>query len=342
MTSASGPMTRRWNGPMTSRRGLRRLLAALAVVALLVGACGGSATATPGAPGGSQTGAGSGRSPAPGAVEGAAGPGGNTSTPAAATLPAFSHVYVLVLENHDLAGIIDSGAAPYLRSLADRYALATAYAGVAHPSEPNYLALFSGSTQGIHDDGVHSFDARTLADQLEAAGKDWRVYAQNVPGGCYTGATASGGPDGQGTYARKHNPAISFTGISGNPSRCANIQDFSSFDPAAAPFELIVPNLCNDMHDCSVAHGDAWAASFVPRILTSPAWQQGGVLFITFDEGSGSQPVPTIVVSTGARAGFRSSVPHDHYSLLRTIEDAWHLPCLANACTANTLVEMFR
>ncbi|MGC8635025.1 MAG: alkaline phosphatase family protein [Candidatus Limnocylindrales bacterium] len=270
-----------------------------------------------------------------------------TSAPSAAMpapaggLPAFSHVYLIVLENHGLASILGSPDAPYLHSLISDYGLATDYRAVAHPSQPNYLALFSGSTQGVTDDGVHDIAAPTVVDQLEAAGRSWRVYAQNVPGGCYRGASASGGEDGPGTYARKHEPAISFTGISRNPARCADIADFTHFDPAAAAYELIIPNMCNDMHDCSVAEGDRFLAGFVPRILASQAWRQGGVLFITWDEGSGPEPVATLVVARGVRAGFRSAVPHDHYSLLRTIEAAWQLPCLGNACHANVLSEFF-
>jgi phosphatidylinositol-3-phosphatase len=256
-------------------------------------------------------------------------------------VPGFSHVYLIVLENHGLSQILDSATAPYLHVLMGRYGLATNYHSVAHPSQPNYLALFSGSTQGVTDDGIHDLGARTLADQLDAAGRSWRVFAQNVPPGCYRGATASDGPDGPGNYARKHEPAISFTGISGSPTRCGNITDFSHFDPAAADFELVIPNLCNDMHDCSVAAGDRFLASFVPRILQSTAWKQGGVLFITFDEGQGSQPVATLVIASDVAPGSRSAVAHDHYSLVRTIENAWGLPCLANSCGANDMHEFF-
>jgi hypothetical protein len=287
-----------------------------------------------------------GTSPANGAAaEAAAGVApsvGGVATPdQAGALPAFSHVYLIVLENHGLSSILNSPDAPYLHSLIAAYGLAMDYRAVAHPSEPNYLALFSGSTQGVADDGVHDIAAPTIADQLEAAGRSWRVYAQNVPGGCYGGASASGGEDGPGTYARKHEPAISFTGISRNRARCPNIVDFIHFDPAAADYELIIPNMCNDMHDCSVAQGDRFLAGFVPRILEGESWRRGGVLFITWDEGSGSEPVANLVVSARVPAGFRSAAPHDHYSLLRTIETAWHLPCLANACHANVLSEFF-
>jgi hypothetical protein len=259
-------------------------------------------------------------------------------------LPAFRHVYLIIMENKEYGSIVGSSSAPYINGLIARYGLASRYDAVAHPSEPNYIALFSGSTQGVTDDGVHDLRAANLADQLEAHGRSWQVFAQNVPLGCFTGTVAHGGADGSGTYARKHEPAISFTSIASSPARCGRITDLSHFDPAAADFELIVPNMCNDMHDCSVATGDAFLAKFVPRITGSPAFADS-VLFITWDEGTtdagGGGHVPLLVVSPLVAPGTVSAVSHDHYSLLRTIEDAWGLGCLANTCHANDLRELF-
>jgi hypothetical protein len=260
-----------------------------------------------------------------------------------AAVPAFSHVFVIVLENHSYDEIVSSEAAPYLNELAGRYGLAAAYTGLFHPSQPNYIALFSGSGQGVDDNEVHDVDAVTLIDQLEAAGRDWRVAAENVPAGCFIGEFSDDGPDGPGTYARKHNPAISFVGIQSSPERCAKITPLGEFDPGAAEFQFIVPNLCHDMHDCPIADGDRWLSSWVPDLLASPAWKDGGVLFITFDEPSGksNDRIPTFVISPAVPAGYRSSEPHTHYSLLRTIEDAFSLDCLENACSANMLGEFF-
>ncbi len=267
---------------------------------------------------------------------------GGGSTPGA---PAFSHIYVIVMENKEYGSIVGSSNAPYLNGLIAKGGLATNYTGVDHPSEPNYLALWSGSTQGVNDDGVHDLPGTNLADQLAAHGKTWRVFAQNVPLGCSLVATASGGPDGSGDYARKHEPAISFTDISGSPARCANITDFSHFDPAAADFEFIVPNMCNDMHDCSVSTGDTFLSGFVPGILGSSAFKNGGVLFITWDEGTsgagGGGHVATIALGPGVAPGSTSAVAHDHYSLVRTIENAWGLGCLNKTCAANDLGEFF-
>ncbi|MDP9482866.1 MAG: alkaline phosphatase family protein [Chloroflexota bacterium] len=271
-----------------------------------------------------------------------------TPTPSgpAAVVPQFSHVYTIVLENRSSTSVFDSAQAPYLNQLAARYGVADAYQAVAHPSQPNYLALFSGSTQGVTDNQRHDIDALTIADQLEAAGRSWRVFAENVPTGCFTGLTADGGPDGSGTYARKHEPAISFTSISGSPTRCANVQPMSEFDPAAADYAFIVPNMCNGAHDCPLSAADAWLKRFVPRILDSAAWKDGGILFITFDEADDQEReanrVATFVIAPSVAPGTRSSVPHSHYSLLHTVQDGLGLDCLALSCEANTLGEFFR
>lgn len=256
-------------------------------------------------------------------------------------MPAFSHVYLIVLENRSYSAVVGSSDAPYLNSLSAGYGLATNYHSVGSPSQPNYLALVSGSTQGIRDDSSHDISAPNLADQLEAAGKTWSTFEQAFPSPCFRGGSSSGGPDSAGPYVRKHNPFISFTSISNDPARCAHISDFTTFDPAAADFELIVPDESNDMHNGTTAQGDAFMKSLVPRILGSDAWRQDGVLFIAWDEGQGGDHVPLIVLSPLTPAGMNSDVHYDHYSLLRSIEDSFGLPCLASACAANNLAEFF-
>lgn len=257
-----------------------------------------------------------------------------------ASLP---HAWVIMMENRADTSIINSRSAPYLNSLAWEYGLATDYHALVHGSQPNYIALFSGGLQGVKGNESVSLTARNVADQLETAGKTWRVYAENVPPGCYTGATASGGRDGPGTYARKHEPAISFAAVSGSQARCANIQDLSAFDPMAANFEFIVPNLEHDMHNGTTKEGDDFLRGFVPRIIASAAWQAGSPLFITWDEGKaqGDNKIATFVIAKTVTPGYRSNVAHNHYSLLHTIEELFGLPCLGQACNANTLAEFF-
>lgn len=291
----------------------------------------------------------------PSATAGASAPAGSAS-PAAATGPTagagstgagstgaiggIRHVWLVILENHSFAQVIGSAQAPFLTRLATMNGLATDYHAVARPSEPNYIALISGSTQGITDDGIHAITAPSLPDQLDAAGVTWGVYAENLPGGCFTGSVASDGPDGSGTYARKHEPAISFTSISGNPERCARITDLSHFSPGATAFSLIIPNLCHDMHDCSVAAGDRWLGGFVPRITSSAVFADGGLLLVTFDEASGldaTQHVALVFAGSGIAAGTRATRTANHYDLLRTIEAAFGLPCLAHSCQAQPI-----
>ncbi len=270
--------------------------------------------------------------------------------PAGSTLPVppAGPVILIVFENKSDKDILAKSDAPYLNELIPQGALATDYQAVAHPSQPNYLALFSGSPQGVTDDRAHDLSGPTLADQLEAAGKTWRVFAENYPAtGCFTGEVNEGGVDGTGQYVRKHDPAISFTSISGSPERCANIQPLSKFSPDAADFMWVVPNMCHVMHDCGIPDGEAWLKAFLPPILASPAFAPGGkgVVYITFDEGadkSRNNEVVTLALGPTVRAGMRSDVAHSHYSLLRTIETSLGLPCLADACQANTLGELFR
>jgi hypothetical protein len=273
--------------------------------------------------------------------------------PSGTAVPAFDHVYVIMMENKEFPTVVGNANAPYLNLLIQQYGSATDYTGVAHPSQPNYVALWSGSTGGITDDANHDLDGTTVADQMETAGKSWMVFAENYPvssgpPSCYTDATSKDGPDGDGTYARKHNPAMSFTSVNQNAQRCADhISDFSHFDPAAANLTLIIPNLCHDMHDCPVSTGDSWLQSWLPtHILNTSTWNQtNSAVIITWDEGTtptgGGGHIPTIIISKQTPAGYTSATSANHYTLLRTIEDAFGLGCLQNSCSNGNLQQFF-
>jgi acid phosphatase len=269
-----------------------------------------------------------------GSVEVQAAPGSGITT-----------VWWIVMENRSYGSIVGSASAPYLNGLIAGYGLATGYYAVAHPSEPNYIAATSGSTRGVRDDGRHDLSSPSLFGQLDAAHLSWRVYAQDYPGNCFMGASYRGGVDGPGAggwYARKHNPALSYRSVSENPADCARVVPLAGFNAGAQSFALIVPNMTNDMHDGSVAQGDAFLRAFVPSIIGSPAFAHG-VLFITWDEGTssvgGGGRVATLVIRPGMMPGFRSAARHDHYGLLRTVESIFGLPCLANACRRPALNE---
>lgn len=248
-----------------------------------------------------------------------------------------------MLENKEYSSLLDNPDAPYFNSLAAKYGLATNYYATGHPSQPNYVALVAGSVAGVTADGQYHLSRASLFSQLTAAGLPWREYAQDVPGVCFSGASGGGGLDGPGApgpYARKHNPAISFTSVSANSLQCANIQPLAGFDPAAGAYEFIVPNLINDMHNGTIAQGDAFLSAFVPLITSSPAFAAGGVLFITFDEGSTKEGllgdagghVATLLIAASIPAGYRYTAYADHSSVLRTTENLLGLPCLGLAC----------
>jgi hypothetical protein len=257
------------------------------------------------------------------------------------------------MENHEYSSVIGSGAAPYINSLAASYGLATNYYAASHPSLPNYLALTAGSTFGIASDCTTCFvGATNIADQVEASGRTWKAYMEDMPSPCYTGASS-------GNYAMKHDPFMYYNDIRTDAARCAaHVVPFTQFSADMSSgnvpnFVWITPNMCNDMHDCSVATGDSWLRGVVPSITGSAAFRNGGVLFITWDEGSSSAgccgdssggQVATLVISPRAISGYRSGAAENHYGLLRTIEDAFRLAHLnAASWTSNVpLREYFR
>jgi phosphatidylinositol-3-phosphatase len=256
------------------------------------------------------------------------------------------------MENEESNSLIGNSAAPYINGLAASYGLATQYYAISHPSLPNYLTLTAGSTFGINSDCTTCWvNATNLADQIEASGRSWKAYLEDMPSACFIGDAYP--------YMQKHNPWIYYNDIRTNALRCsAHVVPFgrlgTDLGAGSVPnYVWITPNMCNDMHDCSIATGDSWLSRQVPAILNSTAFRNGGVLFITWDEGSTNTGcctnaaggrVATLVISPLGRTGYQSSVPETHYSLLRTIEDSWNLPRLGGAGCACTVAmrEYFR
>lgn len=264
----------------------------------------------------------------------------------ASGIPAFDHIFVIVMENHAESQIIGNATAPYVNGLAAQYGLTTNYHAVAHPSLPNYLALAGGSTFGVTSDCTTCYQAQPnlAADRIAPSGRTWKAYMETMPTACYT-------PASSGTYAKKHNPFVYFDDIRNVPTQCANDVPYTQLatdlqSSATTPnFVWITPNLCNDMHDCSVAVGDTWLKNNVAPILNSPAYTaQNSLVVITWDENDGSSgnTVATLIISKSTPAGFRSAVNYTHYSLLRTIEDAWGLaPLTTNDSSATPMSDFF-
>jgi phosphatidylinositol-3-phosphatase len=257
------------------------------------------------------------------------------STAPAASVPQPAHTVVVVLENHGYGQVIGSSDAPFLNQLASRGALFTQSYAITHPSEPNYLALFSGSTQGVTSDACPvTFTAPNLAAGLLAAGKTFAGYAEGLPA---PGSTVCGA----GEYARKHVPWADFRNVPASLN-----QPFSSFpatDFASLPtVSFVIPNLCNDMHDCSVATGDSWLRAHLSSYVTW-AMIHDSLLIVTFDEddGGGNNLIPTIFVGPQVRPG-RYPERITHYSVLATIEAAYGLARDGNAASTPPITSIWQ
>ena len=258
-------------------------------------------------------------------------------------VPAFDHVFVVVLENKTQSQLLGNRRAPRFNAFARRYAVLSRYSGVTHPSLPNYLALVSGSTHGIRSDCVSCVvSARNLADTLEEAGLRWKVYAEGLPRAGFTGAFA-------GLYAKKHVPFLYFRDVLASEARRRLVvplgqlsRDLSSGTLPA--FSLIVPNLCHDMHSCPVAVGDAWLGRFLPPLLRNSELAHG-VVFVVTDESSSLRkngPVPALALGPMVVGGSRYSVRTSHYGLLRTIEAAFSLSRLGRSARAKPITGIWR
>jgi phosphatidylinositol-3-phosphatase len=245
------------------------------------------------------------------------------------------HIVVIVMENKRYSSIIGSRQAPYINTLARRYAHANHYFANAHPSLPNYLDLIAGADFGIRDNGeTYRLRARTLVDQLEANGLTWHAYMEGMPPDRAAPCLfRSNGP----RYAKKHNPFAYFVNITFDPTRCKRVVPYGRFMHRLAAglpnFSWITPGMCHSMHDCSIATGDAWLRRTVPRILLHLSRRD--LLFVVFDEGTtpqgGGGRVVCIVAGPGASPGTIGRLRYSHFSLLKTIERRFGLQYFRHA-----------
>ena len=270
-----------------------------------------------------------------------------TGTTAACITPppppnGIQHIVWVVMENHSYEQIIgDTTNDPYINLLAQTYGSATNMHAESHPSLPNYIAMTSGSTQGITDDsgpGSHPLNVPNIFAQLPAGGS--RSLEESMPSNC--------DKSNSGNYAVRHNPEVYYTNLG---TDCTNFDvPFGSAPDLSAKFTYITPNLCHDMHSNSCAgssnvelQGDLFLQSYVPQLLASPQYQAGNTLIIiTWDEDSGANGnhIPTILIYPSI-SHVSSNVSFTHYSMLKDVEDIFGVTETGGATSATSMRSAF-
>ncbi len=238
---------------------------------------------------------------------------------AAAADAKFKKVFIVIFENEDAKKAL---AQPTFKRIAHDGAYLTNLNAEVHPSQANYIALVSGSTQGVKGDSNQDVDARHLGDLLEAAGHSWKTYLEGYPGDCYAGART-------GDYVRKHNPFISFLNLQSDRTRCnshlvnSDVLASDIKNGTLPDFSLFIPDLKNDGHDTGVAYADRWLSKTIEPLFKIENFTKDTLVILTFDESGvfGGNKIYGALYGDSVKPGTTSAISYDHYSILRTIED---------------------
>ena len=248
---------------------------------------------------------------------------------ARAAMPQFKRIMFVIFESTDYQAAL---AQPTFAKIARDGALLTNVHAETHPSQGNYLALISGSTQGVNSDRPVNLSVPHVGDLLEAKGKSWKIYLESFPGGCFIGGNF-------GTSVRKHNPFISFLNIQNNAERCskhlvdAHQLDTDSQAGQLPDYSIYIPDMNNDGHDTGVAFADRWISSTFMSKLQDPHFMQDLLVVFTFDEGCthGSNQIYTAFYGASVSPGTTFAGAADHTTLLKLVEDQLGLGNLGQA-----------
>ena len=266
-------------------------------------------------------------------------------TVVASTVPASSHVFVVVEENHSYSSVIGSSSMPYLNSLATKYGLATQYYANTHPSIGNYFMMTAGQVITNNDSQCATLTQDNIVRHMLTAGKTWKAYAESLPSAGYTGCSAY-------PYVKRHNPLAYFSDVA-NSSEKYNLVPFTRLatdlaNNSLANFSFIVPNLLNDAHDGSLSTADAWLKKNIAPLIASSTFQKDGLLFIVFDESvdsdtqHGGGHIAAIVIGPKVKPGYKSSIVYQHQNLLKTVMKALGLSSFpGSASNAAPMADFF-
>jgi len=283
------------------------------------------------------------------ALIGCVGQAAKTPPPIGQKSVSFGHVFIVVEENHNYSDVVANPAMPYLNGLANQYGLAANYYANGHPSVPDYFMLTTGETLTLIDAVTpHSFPVSddNVVRELVAAGKTWKSYAEDLPNVGYTGGDS-------GKYAVRHNPLAYMTDVQNDAKQVQNLVPFTQFAadlPTAnlPEYSFIVPNLCDDAHDCPLSTADNWLKTNIGPVIASPVFQKDGLLIILFDEAdtldftSGGGHVAAVIVSPFSKRGYKSIAFYQHQSVLRLALEALGVTKLpGEAASAPAMWEFF-
>ena len=249
-----------------------------------------------------------------------------TPAPVPANSPTFSHVFLVLEENHSFTDVIGNPAMPYINSLASQYGLAKQYFANGHPSMPNYLMLTTGEEETFDDQFSGTIGDDNVVRELISAGKTWKAYEESIPNAGYLGGDAP-------PYVRRHDPFSFLSDVQSNPTQAANIVPFTQFASDLAgnslpQYSFISPDVNNDAHNGSLAAADSWLQTNIAPLLASSTFKSGGLLIITFDEAENSDfdhgggQVATVIISTSSKPNFQSQTLYQHQSTLRLVLEA--------------------
>src|SRR6266550_4498781 len=239
-------------------------------------------------------------------------------------MPTFGHVAVVVLENTNYTDMVGSSSMPYFNSLINQFGLATQYYANTHPSIGNYLMMTTGQIL-TNDDSRTPLNFPVSGDnvvrELLAAGKTWKAYAEDLPSVGYTGGNT-------GLYAVRHNPLAYMTDVQNSTAQKQNLVPFTQFASDLAGgnlpnYSFIVPNLCNDGHDCPLTTVDPWLQANIDPLIKNPVFQKDGLLIVVCDESQnynthGGGRIPAVLISPAfSRVAYQSTTRYQHQSLLR-------------------------
>ncbi|CDS06138.1 hypothetical protein LRAMOSA08666 [Lichtheimia ramosa] len=238
----------------------------------------------------------------------------------------YDRIFIIYHENKDYE---DVQADDYFPTIAENHngVVLTNYFGVTHPSQPNYVALISGSIEGINRDNNSDVDRHSIVDLLEKKGISWKSYQQGYPGNCFKGEES-------GTYRRKHNPFMSFTNIHNDEKRCANIvnadQLYEDIKTNSVPqFVWFTPDMNNDGHDTDLAYSSNWTKSFIEPLMKEKNLTKNTLFVLTWDENdTWTKPnqVYTVLFGPAVKRSVKTDdTSYNHYSVLRSVEENWHL-----------------